>query len=747
MTPEHAPENARVVVIGGGVIGCSILYEFARRGIAGVLVEAEADLCEGTSKANSGIVHTGFDSLPGSLESQTLERARDLWTDLVEELGVPFLRVGALMLARTDEEVARLRSEIAANAAAVGVRTELLDRSAVREAAPYLAENVIAALSIPDEAVIDPFWLTRGFAEAAVAGGAEVRLGRRVTSLQIKNEAVMVGLADGSRIEAQQVIDAAGLRADEVAGLAGDGSFRISPRKGQFLVVEETSGVDRIVLPIPGPLGKGMLVTPIVFGGLLLGPSAVDLDDKEDTAVDGAEGARIMAACRAMVPAIEPDAPVRQFAGLRHVSSTGTFVIRPSERSDRLYFAAGIRSTGISASPAIAESVVADVRRRRGWTSAGAPSRLVVAPPEIPERAAEIVCLCRSISRSELEAACRRPIRPATLDAVKRRGGAMFGDCQGNLCAVDVGRILATERGVPIESLEKHRRGSWLWTTASDRSVPLPARPRTEGLDDVPWDVVVVGAGAAGRATAAFASDRLRVLLVERSMRRVAAATESSRSLRPVTRATVVGLSPDSEDWAVLLQDDQDVIEIRARAVVVATGAYVKPCEQRDIAGPRPAGIMTSDLAWSALDEGLLPGRAIALLPGSETEPLAGALASAGAQVTLLDAPPLEVRGTARLEAIRTRNGWKAADTLVVADGRVAQTFLLRPLGLVDGVPGRSAPVDGTGSLGIDGLWATGCCVAPDPGHAGCARHGEMVGQAVLARLSASSPVAPALAG
>jgi glycerol-3-phosphate dehydrogenase len=740
-------ENARVVVIGGGVIGCSILYELARHGIAGILVEAEPDLCEGTSKANSGIVHTGFDAAPGSLESRMLSRARERWPDLVEELGVPFLRVGALMLARTDEERTRLRNEIAANAAALGVQTELMDRSAVREIAPYVADDVIASLSIPDEAVIDPFWLTRGFAEAAVAGGAEVRLGWKVSSLQIGDESITVGLADGSRIEAQQVIDAAGLRADEVAGLAGDGSFRISPRKGQFLVVEETSGVDRIVLPIPGPLGKGMLVTPIVFGGLLLGPTAVDLVDKEDTAADGPEGARIMAACRAMVPAIEPDAPVRQFAGLRHVSSTGTFVIRPSDQSDRLYFAAGIRSTGISASPAIAEAVVADVRRRRGWVSEGRPRHLAVAAPEIPERAGEIACLCRAISRSEVEAACRRLIQPATLDAVKRRGGAMFGDCQGNLCAVDIGKIVAAERGVPIQSLEKHRRGSWLWTAAHDGSVTMPAPPAIDRLDGEDWDLVVVGAGVAGRACATVARDRLRVLLVDRSTPRVRAAAASSGDMQQVAPGTVVGLSPAAEGWAVLIQDDEASTEIRSRAVVVATGSYVKPREHRAIAGPRPAGIMTGDLAWSALAAGLLPGHAVGLLAGPDSELLAGALTRAGARVIHLAELPLEVRGAARLEAIRSRSGWIAADALVLDDTRLAQTFLLRPLGLVDGVPGRRAPVDTAGSLGLDGLWATGCCVDPDPGHAGCARHGETVGRAVLARLSASSPAAPALAG
>ena len=276
------PERVQVAVIGGGVIGAAILWEFARRGITGTLFEAELDVCEGTSKANSAIVHTGFDSKPGTIESRMLRRAAALWPETIDQLSVPFLRIGALMLARTPEEVQRLSGEVATNAAALGVVAELLDRRAVRALAPYLTTEVQAALSIPDEAVIDPFWLTRAFAEAAVTAGAEVRLGQRMTAISVGDRDVRLRFLDGSEIAADQVIDAAGLRADDVAALAGDSTFTISPRKGQFLVSEETFGVDRIVLPIPGPGGKGMLVTPIVFGGLLLGPSAVDISSKDD---------------------------------------------------------------------------------------------------------------------------------------------------------------------------------------------------------------------------------------------------------------------------------------------------------------------------------------------------------------------------------------------------------------------------------------------------------------------------------
>lgn len=722
-------ERARVVVIGGGVIGCAILREFARRGIAGILLEAEPDLGEGASKANSAILHTGFDSKPGTIESTMLRRAAELWPAALDELGVPFLALGALMLARTADEARRLASGIAANATAVGVPSELLDAAAVRDLAPYLADDVTAALSIPGEGVLDPFWLTRAYAEAALAGGAEVRLGQAVTGLRPGGDAITVELADGSTIRAEQVIDAAGLRADEVARLVGDTSFAITPRKGQFLVSEEAFGVDRIVLPIPGPLGKGMLVTPIVFGGLLLGPTAVDGTDKDDRSTDPVEGQRILAACQAMVPALVAAVPVRQFAGLRPVSSTLDFVVRPSSTSDRLYLAAGIRSTGISTSPAVAEAVVAEVLALRGWSAAGRARALPLPAFELSEAPGEIVCLCRSISRGEIEAACRHPTAPRTLDAIKRRGGATFGDCQGNLCSLDVARIIAAERAIPITAVEKHRRGSWLWEAASG-SAPASADDRRE-LRAMPTstDVVVVGGGAAGRAAAMAASESgAAVVVVDRH-----------------AGDTVVGLSQSRVGgWLVLVQSAAGSADITAAAVIVATGAYVEPREHRPIAGGRPAGVMTSDLAWQLLREGLRPGRVVALVgDGRAADDLVRAVTDAGAQVLRLAEAPDALRGEVRLEAVRAGGRWLEVDTLVLADRLLPQAFLLRGLGLADGRPGRAAPVAADGRLSLEGLWAAGCNVNPTFDHRTCAEQGRLVGRRA-AQAAARSKVGPA---
>lgn len=732
--PRRNPERTAVVVVGGGVVGCAILWALTERGIAAILVEAEPDVCEGTSKANSAIVHTGFDARPGTIEATMLRRSAALWPSVIDRLGVPFLPVGAIMLARTAEAVDALRGVIEPNARRQGVEVAILDRSEVRALAPYVADDVLAALSVPGEGVIDPFWLTRAYAEAAVEGGAELRLGRAVVGLEIEPRQARVLLDDGGVIVADQVVDAAGIEADTVAALAGERSFSIRPRKGQFLVSEETFGVDRIVLPVPGPMGKGMLVTPIVFGGLLLGPTAVDVAAKDDLGIDELDRERILAACRAMVPALAEAVPIRQFAGLRHVSSEGDFILRPATVGDRLFLAAGIRSTGISTSPAVAEFVVDAVVGLRGWGPR--PRRLLVPPPlALPDPPGRVVCLCRSISEGEIVAAARRPTAPRTLDALKRRCGATFGDCQGNLCAVEVARILARERRIPIEAIDKHRRGSWLWRARAG-TLGEPVGVGETGADGPtppaslvgPWDAVVVGAGAAGRAAAtAAAAAGLAVLLVDREG--PGSPDRPPAGAFAAARATVVGLAPGPSGWQLAAEVDAGSTTIEARAVVLATGAYVEPREHRTIAGPRPAGIMTSDLAQRILAAGLLPGETVALVGSAHAEGLAEALAAAGARVLRLAAPPEAVAGDARLSAVRVGGRWISADTLVLADRLVPQTFLLRSVGLADGRPGRPAPVDARGRLPLEGLWATGCCVRPDPTHASCRADGAALGE------------------
>ncbi len=766
------PELTSAVVIGGGVVGCALVRELARTGVETILLEAEPDVGEGASKANSAILHNGFDARPGTIEAHLLRRAAELWPETLADLAVPLLRVGALMLARSSDELDRLRHDIAVTATGHGVETELLDASALRALAPYVTTAAVGALHVPDEAIVDPFWLTRAYAEAAIALGAQVWTDARVTAIAVDEGRVRIELGDGRRIAAEQAFDCAGVCADEVAALAGDRSFTVRPRKGQFLLSEKTFDVDRIILPIPGPLGKGMLVTPIVFGGLLLGPTAEDIDDKTDRATDEAGRRRILEACRGLVPDVDLMDPIRQFAGVRAVSSTGDFIIRPSTAGDRLAIVAGIRSTGISASPAIAQAAVELVASRRGWSHRN--RRTAPAPrPAWRSDAGPIVCVCRSVASAEVAAALDGPLPPRTVDGLKRRCGAGFGDCQSNHCLPEVIDRLAAARGEAVDQIRKGSAGSWLVTATTTGLRPkvsddlsLEGSARTRDGDVSTVDVVVVGGGLAGIGAAlAIVESGLDVLVVDRGRRPGGAIGALPQEfLTPTERdgltgfvdlvreglirwwpgATTSGLRQLASDWGVDVQATS-AFEIRAGQVVLATGGYVAPREHLSVAGPRPSGIMTADFAFAALDRGWLPAhRAVVVGRGRLARGLAERLAEAGvvvvAQVDVtadLDDglaarfPVHAVRGGERLEAVAFGEDWLSADGLVLAHGLRPASFLLRGLGIGDDRPGIPMPAAPDGSLPMAGLWAAGTCAVPDVDHRGSLASGRAVGAAV----------------
>ena len=759
---EGSVERVEAVVIGGGVVGCAVLVELALRGVDALLLEAENDVGEGTSKANSAILHTGFDAKPGTIEARLLRRSAERWPELLADLGVPSLACGALMLARTEDEAARLEG-VAALARSHGVAVELVDAAWLRAEAPYVTPDAVRALHVPEEGIVDPFWLTRAYGEAAIRLGARVQTRARVVGLIVDADRVTVALDGDRTVIAAQAFDCAGLRADEVAALAGDLSFAITPRKGEFLVSELTAGVDRIVLPIPGPLGKGMLVTPIVFGGVLLGPTAVDGTDKADRATTTEGRDRILESCRGLVPAVDEMVPIRSFAGVRPVSSTGDYVIRPSIAGDRLTLVAGIRSTGISASPGIAEAAVDLAADARGWGRARPGVRPCAPAPDLATESGAVVCVCRSIGEAEVTAAVAWSTPIMTTDALKRRCGVGFGDCQGNRCTVPaIARITATT-GVSPERVEKGPVGSWL-VEADEGMAPATRRLVDGGVDDIadagsPVDVLVVGGGMAGIGAAlVLAEAPARVAVVDRgaapggALRGIdrdawtaeerAAADRvlelaGSRRLSWIPSATVVALDLGDDGWTVEIATGEGAATVRARQVVLATGGYVMPREHSAIDGPRPSGVMTADLVADAFELGWRPARRAGVVgDGRVARGTADRLRDAGIPTELVAAGRdnvRAVRGTRRLEAVEIEGTWHEVDALVFADRLQPATFLLRGLGLGDDRPGVPAPVDGSGALPLPGLWAAGTCVTPDVDHAASLAAGRTVAAAILA--------------
>jgi glycerol-3-phosphate dehydrogenase len=336
--------EAQVAVIGGGVVGVAVLYALARRGVSGVLLEAEAELALGASGTNSGILHNGFDSSPGELETELLLRAAKLREPVLDRLSVPFIRCGALLRPQSDDDVAAVAG-LTENAAANGVKVNLRHDG---------------ALEVPGESVADPVAYTLALAGAATAGGAEVRTGSRVEGVEGREGGLLLSTAGGERVSCEVAVNAAGLYSDEVARMVGDGTFEVYPRKGEFFVFDPppSGPLERILLPVPTKRTKGVLVFPTIDGKVVAGPTAHDQEDKEDWSVRPEAAGEVLPKAQAMLPELEGETPIASYAGLRPAGRGVNYVIGPSATEPRLISAAAIRSTGLSASLGIAERVV-----------------------------------------------------------------------------------------------------------------------------------------------------------------------------------------------------------------------------------------------------------------------------------------------------------------------------------------------------------------------------------------------------
>jgi len=352
-------EEAQVAVIGGGVVGCAVAHALARHGVASVVLEAEPGLALGASGTNSGILHTGFDSKPGELETRLILRSAELRRTLLAELSVPVLRCGARLTPAGEQERAAIE-RLAANALENGVEATL---------------QTDGALLVPGETVTNPVAYVHALAAAAHVGGATVRLDTEVVGLSPTagdargaraEDAVELQLRGGERIRAAAAVNCAGLFADEVAALAGERRFEIYPRKGEFLVYAPAEPPCEILLPVPSALGKGVLVFPTIDGHTIAGPTAREREDKNDWSVEPDAAALICERAARMYPPLAGAEPIESYAGLRPAGRGANYVIERSSTLPGLIHVAAIRSTGLSASLAIGEHVAVMLAERPG---------------------------------------------------------------------------------------------------------------------------------------------------------------------------------------------------------------------------------------------------------------------------------------------------------------------------------------------------------------------------------------------
>ena len=461
-----------VVVIGGGVTGTAILRELSKYVLNCVLVEKEPDLALGTTKANSAIIHSGFDAPYGSNKALTNVRGNRLYHELQDQLGLDIKWLGSLVVAVNDEEMDTLH-DLLARGIKNGVKNlEILDREATLAKEPNLKKDIKGSLWAPTAGVCWPFGVALSFARCAVQNGAEVLTNCAVKKILLEGDSVIGVETSLGNIKAKYVINAAGLAADTVARTAGDNSFAIHPRKGEYILFDKMASaalVNGIVFPTPTKTSKGILICTTVHGNTFIGPNAHDQEDKIDKSTTIMGMNEIIASSQKLIDKIPLGKAITEFSGLRAVSDTGDFIIRQGTVKGLIH-AAGIQSPGLSAAPAIAEEVVEllrDVETNlvlKGNFKAIVPKRKVFTDLKKQEQSklcsenklyGRIICRCETVSEGEIVDAIHETCGARTLDGVKRRTRAGMGRCQGGFCGPKVTQILARELNIPITEVLK----------------------------------------------------------------------------------------------------------------------------------------------------------------------------------------------------------------------------------------------------------------------------------------------------
>jgi glycerol-3-phosphate dehydrogenase len=474
-----------VLIIGAGVTGCAVARELSRYEIRIGVLEREEDVCAGTSKANSAIIHAGFDAPEGSMMAKMNVRGNEMMDQLTDDLDIPFRRNGAMVVCAEKERIGELL-ELYRRGLANGVPQDsmkLLSREEAQALEPNLSDQVIGAFYAGTSGIICPFTLNVALAENACANGCEFFFDTEVKAMQSKTdeaggERFWNVVTDKGTYTARYVVNAAGVYADELHNMVSSHKIHITPRRGEYLLLDRNAGhfVEHTIFPQPTKLGKGVLVLPTIHGNLLVGPTAEDISDREgtETTADGLK--KVIEKAGNTVKNIPLDQVITSFSGLRAHEDHHEFILEENEDAPQFIDCAGIESPGLSACPAIGEYIAGMLKEKMGlkekenWiqTRKGIlnPAHLTFEERQdlIRRQPAygRIICRCESVSEGEIIDAIRRPIGAKSLDGIKRRVRAGSGRCQAGFCAPRVMEILSRERALQKEAITKSGKGSEL---------------------------------------------------------------------------------------------------------------------------------------------------------------------------------------------------------------------------------------------------------------------------------------------
>lgn len=449
------------IIIGAGVVGCAVARELSRYDLQIAVLEREEDVCAGTSKANSAIVHAGFDAETGTLKARFNVEGCRMMGKLAEELDIPFRRNGSLVVALTADDLPKLE-ELKARGEANGVPgLQIISGDAAREMEPALSKEIPAALLAPTAGIVCPFELTQGLAENACVNGAEFHFNTRVERILPIEGGYRVETGNGC-YEARTVINCAGLYSSHLHNQLSEDKLSIRPRRGEYQLLDRKVGslVNATIFQCPGKLGKGILVTPTIHGNLMIGPTAEDIDDPEATCTTAEGLAKAADTAKLSVPGVPFRNVITSFAGLRAHLEGGVHDFCIGSPLPGYFETVGIESPGLTAAPAIgaylSESIAAYLKAEKKEDFN--PIRRVVRPREMDFEARQqlvrenpaygtIVCRCEQVSEGEILDAIRRPLGAKSMDGVKRRTRAGMGRCQAGFCSARVMELLRRELG------------------------------------------------------------------------------------------------------------------------------------------------------------------------------------------------------------------------------------------------------------------------------------------------------------
>ena len=473
-----------LLIIGAGATGSMTAYALAKYDLKVAVAEAQYDIASGTTKANSAIVHAGYDAEPGTLKALLNPKGCAMMEGITKKLGVHYSKCGSHVVAFSEKEIEHI-NELLERGAANGVpNLQIIDQATLREMEPTISPDALASLWAPDAGIVCPYDLAIAGCENACVNGTDFYLNFKVTSIARTDDYYNITSEDGETISAKYIVNSAGLYAENIAEMAGEVGFpiKISPRRGEYMIMDKMYGdmANSVLFAVPNENGKGILVSPTVDENLIVGPNAHVVESKLNTDTTDAGMEEISRGAHHLVPSLNLRGVITSFAGVRSTSNTGDFYLQASSQLPNIVHAAGIESPGLASSPAVGEYIASllfeiglpKIARENYIETRGEDGSYVMFKDLTDDEKAErikadpafgrIICRCETITEGDIIQSIRRPIGAYNIDMIKKRVRAGMGRCQGGFCSPRVAELLAQELNQPLNETKKSTKTSWI---------------------------------------------------------------------------------------------------------------------------------------------------------------------------------------------------------------------------------------------------------------------------------------------